>query len=53
MDIKVKELKEAFEKRYSKQFTEEEIKLHCVSIVYSGVFKKNWSLNGVKVRELD
>jgi hypothetical protein len=48
-EIKLEELKSAFEKRYNKTFTDKEIISHCLSIIHNGVFKKGWSLNGEKM----
>jgi hypothetical protein len=52
MENKLNELKELMEKRYNRSFTEEEVKLQCVSIIHHGVFKKGWKLNGVKHDEI-
>lgn len=53
MENKLNELKEVLEQRYDRQFTEDEIISHCVSIIYNGVFEKGWSLNGVKLDGLE
>ena len=53
MEEKLNELKELMEKRYGKEFTEEDVKNQCVAIIYNGVFKNGWSLNGVKHSEIN
>lgn len=46
-------LQEIFSKRYGREFSIDEVKGHCIGIIYNGITKSGWKLNGVKASDLN